>query len=138
MDVLNLNLIEGRGLPEGAVYVGRPHVGRGLPGSKFANPFPVGRSVPDELRSQSLEKYRHWLWAEIQANRITLSEIKALDGHDLACFCAPKACHGMIVKQAVEWARGLPLQVDVKTLENPLTLPAVRSLSDWLKVRTRP
>ena len=67
------------GIPAGAVYIGR--------GSKWGNPFRIGC---DGERAAVIAKYERWL-----ADRHHL--LRALDelrGCDLACFCAPRACHG--------------------------------------------
>jgi hypothetical protein len=137
MRLINLNLESGPGLPEGAVYIGRPHASRRLAGSKFANPFPLRDRNDEEERKQVLEQYRQWLWAQIQKNAITVEDLKALDGHDLACFCVPKLCHGMVVQKAVEWARDQEPGQDWTGVSNPIELPRPRSLSDWLKVKVR-
>ena len=67
------------GIPAGAVYIGC--------GSKWGNPFRIGC---DGDRAAVIAKYERWL-----ADRHHL--LRALDelrGCDLACFCAPRACHG--------------------------------------------
>lgn len=43
---------------------------------------------------------------------ITLDELRALDGKTLGCFCAPKACHGDVLAQAVAWALAQPYTAD--------------------------
>lgn len=137
MRLINLNLEEGPGVPEGAIYIGRPHAGRRLAGSKFANPFPLRNRNDDEERRQILAQYHQWLWEQIQQAIITVEDLQALDGHDLACFCAPQACHGMVIQKAVDWARDQQPGQDWSQVPNPIELPRVRSLSDWLKVRVR-
>ncbi len=132
--VINLNLLDA-GLPEGAVYIGRPHAGRGLAGSKFANPFPLKDRSSDTERKAVLSQYHAWLWEQIQSKAITVADIQALDGHALACFCAPQPCHGMVLQKAVEWAQDKTVDQDWSTHSNPIELPRVRTLSDWLKPR---
>lgn len=78
------------GLPEGAVYIGRP--------SKFGNPF---SHLPDTLakykvgsRNEAIAAYEGWLKA-----RPDLLEAAKLELHskDLVCWCAPDRCHGDIL-----------------------------------------
>lgn len=137
MQLLNLNLLQGPGLPEGAIYIGRPHTGRRLAGSKFANPFPLHNRNDDQERQVVLEKYHGWLWEQIQRRVILVEDLQALDGHDLACFCAPKQCHGMVVMKAVEWARDKTPDQDWSRVANPIELPRPATLSDLLKFRIR-
>jgi hypothetical protein len=77
--------------------------------SVLGNPFPM-KSEAD--REKVIAQYRVWLWREYNKPeskvREALREISALhEGGDvlLGCWCAPKACHGDIVKKALEWMR---------------------------------
>lgn len=65
-------------VPDGAVYIGRP--GPYLPGSPFANPYPLSRHD----RAESLRLYREWLDARPQLLDRARAE---LTGRDLACWC---------------------------------------------------
>jgi hypothetical protein len=76
------------------VYIGR--------GSQLGNPFPMDKA--GETREVVIAKYRLWLWRGIKTGRISLDYLRSLNGMRLACFCAPKACHGDIIVQAVAWA----------------------------------
>lgn len=115
MKVLNFYHL-GKKIPDGAVYIGRsmPHLG--LSGSLFANPFKLSKSLTGDQahaeRLDVLQKYRRYLFNKIQNNEITLDDLIALKDHDLVCFCAPRACHGDVLKLAVKWAceqRGISL-----------------------------
>lgn len=64
------------------VYVGRP--------SKWGNPFEIGK---DGTREEVIEKYREW----ILDNSDLLKDIHELKGKTLACWCAPKSCHGDVL-----------------------------------------
>lgn len=67
----------------GGVYIGRP--------SKFGNPFEIGK---DGTREEVIAKFRTW----IISNATLLQAAKTeLQGKNLVCFCAPKACHGDIL-----------------------------------------
>ena len=63
----------------GALYIGR--------GSQWGNPFRIGR---DGDRATVIAKYERWL-ADQHHQLRALDELR---GHDLVCFCAPRACHG--------------------------------------------
>jgi hypothetical protein len=78
------------GVPAGAVYIGR--------GSKWGNPFRIG---PDGDRTAVIETHERWL-----ADRYHL--LRALDdlrGRDLVCFCAPRACHGDLLRRLANASR---------------------------------
>ncbi len=64
--------------PRGATYVGR--------GSKWGNPFRLG---PDGDRAAVIAHYESWL----RTQHHLLRALDELRGHDLVCFCAPRACH---------------------------------------------
>lgn len=63
-------------------YIGRP--------SPWGNPFVIGK---DGTREEVIEKYREW----ILNNPELLADLWSLRGRDLACWCAPKACHGDVL-----------------------------------------
>ncbi len=65
-------------IPSDAIYVGRP--------SKWGNPFRIGRHG---TREEVIEKYR--LLAIKGQNFVELQ------GKDLVCWCAPKACHADVL-----------------------------------------
>lgn len=67
--------------------------------SKWGNPFIIGE---DGRRKEVLEKYRKYLWG----NKELMSNIMSLDGEILGCFCKPKACHGDIIIETIEWLKG--------------------------------
>ena len=76
------------------VYIGR--------GSLFGNPFKMHN---EDDRAKVIELYRHWLWKALQEGKITKEMLLALDGKRLACYCAPKACHGDVLVKAIEWVK---------------------------------
>lgn len=66
------------------VYIGRPSV--------WGNPFVIGQ---DGTREEVIAKYR-----DLITNRPHLmSWISNLKGKRLACWCAPKACHGDVLAE---------------------------------------
>jgi len=70
-----------------AVYIGR--------GSKWGNPFRIGK---DGTRMEVIRKYELW----IRTQPHLLSSVCELKGKKLACFCAPKPCHGDVLIKLIE------------------------------------
>ena len=90
------------------IYIGR--------GSALGNPFTGSHKVEDtkaefqcESREEAIAKYEKWLDKKIKQKdpqvRVALNDIylKAKNGNvNLVCYCAPKACHGDVIKQIIE------------------------------------
>lgn len=82
-------------------YIGR--------GSALGNPFPID-DKNGQTRDVVIERYRSWLTHKINEENPTvlqalnkLAEISLRgDPVNLVCFCAPKRCHGDIIKRVVE------------------------------------
>lgn len=82
------------------IYIGR--------GSPLGNPFPIKEGF--STREQVIEKYEDHFRGLIASNN--KDAIQALDHMEsivrggenlyLECFCAPKACHGDIIKKYLE------------------------------------
>jgi len=70
------------GVPDGAVYVGRP--------TEWGNPYKMPQ---DGDREEVVRRYREWASCEPQRSRIRAE----LSGKDLVCWCAPKACHADVL-----------------------------------------
>lgn len=64
------------------VYVGRP--------TMWGNPFTIGK---DGTREEVIAKYETWLRGRPDLMR-ALAQLK---GKVLACWCAPKPCHGDVL-----------------------------------------
>lgn len=91
------------GFSEG-IYIGRRRIG--IPGSVLGNPFKVGR---DGTRAEVVEKYRYWLWEQIQGqNQAVISELLRIHetGSHVICWCSPLPCHGDVVLRAAAWLAG--------------------------------
>lgn len=91
------------------VYIGRgrcPHSGElGRWGNPFSHrPSRVPGVTVVATREEAIERYRCWLWAEIQAGHVDLAELSGLHGKRLGCWCAPEACHGEVLDAAAFWA----------------------------------
>jgi len=68
------------------IYIGRP--------SLFGNPFAM-RSEAD--RDKVIEQYREYFINRVNTDSFFRTQVLALTGNDLGCWCAPKACHGDII-----------------------------------------
>lgn len=79
-------------------FIGRPSV--------LGNPFRLGY---DGNREQVLEKYKQYLWNEIKGKTQVYEELLKLAATArksdlfLECFCFPRSCHGMIIRDAINW-----------------------------------
>lgn len=69
------------------VYIGRPSI--------WGNPFEIGK---DGSRLEVIEKYRKWVQTQPQL----LSRLHELKEKVLGCWCAPKPCHGDVLKELME------------------------------------
>jgi hypothetical protein len=73
------------------VYIGR--------GSIFGNPFIIGE---DGTREEVVNKYREYFYNRINTDASFRLAVLSLNGKRLACFCAPKSCHGDIIKEYLD------------------------------------
>lgn len=81
------------------VYVGRPTV--------LGNPFVIGK---DGDRAEVINKYRHWLWKEMQNKRgqvyaalQNLTRTARNGDLTLVCWCHPEPCHANVLRACVEY-----------------------------------
>jgi hypothetical protein len=90
--VLSLHGRADRAVPDGVVYIGGPvyRGGWNLPASKWANAFKVGC---DGTREEVIAQCERWL----RARPDLMAALLELRGRDLACWCAPLACHGDVL-----------------------------------------
>jgi hypothetical protein len=95
-------------LPAHSVYIGRAMPGR--PGSPLGNPFKLRFEAE---REEVLAKYKVWLEEKLLTDPTVRQEIERLVylARDidlvLECWCAPKVCHGDVVKRIVEERLGV-------------------------------
>ena len=101
----NYKIIKGR--RTGAVYIGRKSR-KDL--GKYGNPFPLATNADDQARLDCVEKYRAYLWGQIKSGDVKHLEalIKQKNENngkplELACYCAPKLCHGDVLASALDW-----------------------------------
>ena len=69
------------------VYIGRP--------GPWGNPFAIGK---DGTREEVIQKYEIY----IRTKPTLLSDLHKLKGKHLACWCAPKACHGDVLIKLIK------------------------------------
>lgn len=79
------------------VYIGREVADFGLPASKWGNPF-VMADESDAERDRALAEYRAWIVEQPEL----MAALDELRGKRLACWCAPKPCHGNVLVELVE------------------------------------
>jgi len=65
------------------VYIGRP--------SQWGNPYRLAREAD---RALVISKYLDWL----RRHPALLARVGELKGKTLGCYCAPKACHGDVLR----------------------------------------
>lgn len=91
---------------ENYVYIGR--------GSVYGNPFKMNH---EKEREKVCGLYREYFYKELETNQIFKTAInllinKAINAKylNLACFCAPKQCHGDIIKEYIDQQIALTLK----------------------------
>lgn len=102
-----ITVVNVRSAPPAAIYIGRPMPGRA--GSPLGNPFKPANPNNEDSRRLCLAQYKRWLWEQMQGDTPAAAELarlaKLAQEQDvaLACWCAPKSCHGDIIKAAIEF-----------------------------------
>ena len=90
--VVNKRNFKGEG-----IYIGRP--------SPLGNPFVIGR---DGNRDEVIEKYSDYIVRELERNEKVRDEFNRIvelsrkGDVNLVCWCAPKKCHGDVIKSMIE------------------------------------
>ena len=72
------------------VYIGRPSI--------WGNPFEIGK---DGNRTEVIKKYEQWLLHSPEAANLR-GMLPELKNKTLACWCAPKACHGDVLVRILD------------------------------------
>lgn len=93
---------------EDKIYIGRTNKYYNLVNSPLANPFNIGKKFN---RETSLFNYKHWLINSYKNKEApsykelirVLNLYKVNRNLNLVCWCKPKACHGDIIKQVLDW-----------------------------------
>lgn len=81
---------KGKPLLRNTVYIGRP--------TQFGNPFHIG---PDGTREEVVDKYRTYFEERLK-EPVFRATLEGLRGKNLACWCAPAACHGDVILDYLE------------------------------------
>lgn len=81
-----INIRQTRNWKDKANFIGR--------GSIFGNPFKIGK---DGDRDEVIEKYREYFYAKLAKEKQFREAVLMLRFQDVACYCAPKKCHGDII-----------------------------------------
>jgi hypothetical protein len=106
-----VNNLDGR-----VVYIGRgspwgnPYLLPGLVGGSKIRTMAgliVVKTIVVADRETAIAMYRQLLWQELNTHHREqlLHELARLDGLKLACYCAPKPCHGDVLAAAATWAK---------------------------------
>ena len=77
------------------IYIGRANKWLGLEGSKWGNPFVMKN---ESQREGVLKAYRDYVLNSPEL----IAALPELQGKILGCYCAPKRCHGNVLKELVE------------------------------------
>lgn len=112
IEVLNFYTLK-KIIPENGVYIGRANKGHSLIGSKFANPFPM-KNQSEEERQRVVNEYKTWVWQQVLDKKITKEDLLNLKNQKLVCYCAPKACHGDVLKDLVNYVLNNETEFDEK------------------------
>jgi hypothetical protein len=102
-----ITVVNIRNAPPNAVYIGRKMPKHA--GSPLGNPFKPADPNNEDDRQLCLRNYKTWLWRQMCFETRAAAELQRLatlaqtQDIALACWCAPKSCHGEIVKAAIEF-----------------------------------
>ena len=86
------------------VYIGRPRGGvdpRNVTPGEYGflgNPFPMGKDNRDE----SIAKFKQYFLDRLQHDETFRQAVLKLKDKTLACFCAPRACHGHVIAEYLD------------------------------------
>ena len=62
--------------------------------SRWGNPFKTDEDGGEHTRQQSVQRYRGYFHGKVKEDEF---EPEQLRGEILACWCTPRACHGMVI-----------------------------------------
>lgn len=89
----------GQCIPDNSVYIGRYNAKNNLNKSLYSNPFKV---ESPEQRGSTIEAYREYFWERVADGTFSKDGLRSLAGQQLVCYCKPLACHGDVLKEAVD------------------------------------
>lgn len=96
--------------PPGAVRIDRK--------TPLGNPFVLPPNATEAQRAHCLELYEDWLWERLGMGDVAVC--RAYDrieaGSQLACWCAPRPCHGDVIVRV--WEREHPHEEQVSLFDD--------------------
>lgn len=94
--VVHVNSKEWKNTPENQrVYIGRAMPRREFEGSKWGNPYHIGKMTRQEV----IEAYEAELWSTLALANDARRELK---DKVLGCWCKPEACHGDVLARIAD------------------------------------
>lgn len=109
----------GQKLPENSVYIGRSNAKNNLDKSLYANPFKV--ETPEQ-RGSTIEAYTEYFWNNVVDGTFSKDGLRELTGKQLVCYCKPLACHGDVVKDAVDLLVNNEAEFDARIEQHKKTM----------------
>ncbi len=87
------------------VYIGRDVFHQSLKDIGWGNPFVIGKTHPDSglplSREEAIDLYEEWAVKQLDSYQFR-QRLYHLHGKILVCWCAPKPCHGGVLKRLAE------------------------------------
>lgn len=71
--------------------------------SIWANPF----KVRNMTRQQAIDQYREYIIGKLNSGEIPMTELQALIGKNLGCWCVPEMCHGHVLVDLIKYAQNM-------------------------------
>lgn len=89
-EIVNLKI---RTPPLGSILIDRS--------TKWGNPFHIGK---DGDRATVIAKFEQKLVEDMISGAVPLADLASLYGKTLVCWCAPRPCHGDVLKKYAQIA----------------------------------
>lgn len=96
-------------------------------GTSYGNPFHIGK---DGTRLEVVKKYGRWLHDKVDTDDGFRAQVRNLLGRDLLCCCAPKPCHGLLVRDLCYMLNGLTTKWPVWPSPEEISAQEVRGCAD--------
>jgi hypothetical protein len=69
--------------------------------SIFGNPYEM-KNRSNAERERVIEEFAKYFFKELKESLLFQSQVHALKGKTLGCWCKPKACHGDVIKEYLD------------------------------------
>ena len=94
-----INVVNKRTFKGDGIYIGRPSI--------LGNRF-IAKTRQEVDRQEVISQYKKWLWNNrnqpaIKKELDRLFDLVQKQELNLICWCAPKSCHGDIIKDYLIW-----------------------------------